>query len=77
MNKWKDLICQSYTKTMVNVGQNVAVCGKAIDEDAIAQLAEDKLSGDEMNWEIQLKSLPSLSQATVHKYELKIFGRSV
>lgn len=52
MNKWGDLICQSYTKTMVNVGQNVAVCGEAIDEDAIAQLAEDKLSGDEMNWEI-------------------------
>ena len=58
--------------------QNVVVCGEATDADIIAQLAEnnqaeDGLSGDEEDKEIQEKPLPSSSEAMVHIHELRHF----
>ncbi|GBN78215.1 hypothetical protein AVEN_45096-1 [Araneus ventricosus] len=62
----------------VNVDQNVVVCDESTDADIIARLAvnsqaENGLSGDEEDKEIQEKPLPSTSEAMVHIHELRRF----
>lgn len=58
--------------------QNVVTCGKSTNTDIIVQLvvnnyAEDGLSRDEENKEIQEMPLTSVSESVVHMHEVQCF----